>query len=65
MVVSVKEKTDLGFCQVGARETNESEPLTKRRKSRDGVKTGVFSRFRDKSGGNLLTARAASGVQAA
>ena len=46
-------------------ETNESEPLMTYRKRRDDVKTGGESLLRDKSGGNLFTAQAASGMKAA
>ena len=46
-------------------ETNVSEPLMKCRKRRDDVKTGVKSLLRDKSGGYLFTAQAASGIKAA
>lgn len=42
-----------------------SEPLMTCRKCRDDVKTGGLSLTRDKSGGNLLTAQAASGMKAA
>ena len=51
--------------QVGAMESNGSEPLMKCRKRRDGVKTGGKSLTRDKSGRHLSTARAASGIKAA
>jgi len=46
-------------------ETNASEPLMKCRKRRDDVKTGGESLLRDKSGSNLFTAQAASGMKAA
>ena len=51
--------------QVSAVESNGSEPLMRCRKRRDGVRTGRESLTRDKSGGNLITARAASGIKAA
>jgi hypothetical protein len=46
-------------------ETSASKPLRKCRKRRDDVKTGGKSLTRDESGGNLSTAQAASGMQAA
>jgi hypothetical protein len=46
-------------------ESNASEPLMTCRKRRDGVKTGGESLLREKSGGNLFTAQAASGMKAA
>ncbi len=46
-------------------ETNASEPLMKCRKLMDGVKTGGKSVIRDKSGGNLFTVQAASGMKVA
>ena len=46
-------------------ETNASEPLMKCRKRRDDVKTEGESLTRDKLGGNLLTAQAASGIEEA
>ncbi len=47
------------------KETNASEPLMKCRNSMDEIKTEGFRHFRDKSGGNLLTARMVSGIKAA
>jgi hypothetical protein len=64
-VVSVKEKSRLRLWQVGIREMNVSEPLMRRRKQKDGVKTGGLSTFQDESRGNLLTAWAAPGVEVA
>jgi ribosome modulation factor len=46
-------------------ESNASEPLMTCRKRRNGVKTGGESLLRDQSGGNLLTAQAASGMKVA
>jgi len=51
--------------QVRTVESNASEPLMTCRKRRDGVKTGGESLLREKSGGNLFTAQAASGMKAA
>jgi hypothetical protein len=44
---------------------SESEPPLRRRKRRDGIKTGVESLPRDKSGGCLLTGQAMPGVKVA
>jgi hypothetical protein len=46
-------------------ETNTSESLIKCRKRRDVIKTGGESLTRDKSGGNLLTVQAVTGMKAA
>lgn len=51
--------------QVRTVESNASEPLMTCRKRRNGVETGGESLLREKSGGNLLTAQAASGMKAA
>jgi hypothetical protein len=51
--------------QVRTVESNASEPLMTCRKRRNGVKTGGESLLRDQSGGNLLTAQAASGMKVA
>jgi hypothetical protein len=51
--------------QVGTVESNASEPLMRCRKRRNGVKTGGESLLREKSGSNLFTAQAASGMKAA
>ena len=64
-VVSVKKKSRLRLWQVRIREMNVSEPLMRRRKQEDGVKTGGHSIFQDESRGNLLTAWAAPGVKVA
>jgi hypothetical protein len=64
-VVSVKEKSRLRLWQVRIREMNLSEPLMRRRKQEDGVKTGGLSTFQDESRGNLLTVWAAPGVEVA
>jgi hypothetical protein len=50
---------------VSIKETNESEPPMKCRNSIGEIKTEGFCHFRDKSGGNLLTARMVSGIEAA
>ena len=50
---------------VSIKETNASEPLMKCRNSIGEIKTEGFRHFRDKSGGNLLTARMVSGIKAA
>ncbi|KKM69918.1 hypothetical protein LCGC14_1445920 [marine sediment metagenome] len=60
-----QEKAGQGFCQVRVMETNASEPLMKCRKRMDGVKTGGSSLTRDKSGGDLFTVQAASGMKVA
>jgi hypothetical protein len=52
-------------CQAGIRKASESEPLMKRRKIRDGIKTGVCALLRDKPGGCPLVGQAVSGVKAA
>jgi hypothetical protein len=64
-VVSVEEKGGTRSRQVRAKETSGSEPLMTCRKRRDDVKTGGKSLTRDESGGDLLTAQAASGTKAA
>lgn len=46
-------------------ETNTSEPLITCRKRRDVIKTRGESLIWDQSGGNLLTARAVTGMEAA
>jgi hypothetical protein len=51
--------------QVRTVESNASEPPMTCRKRRNGVKTGGESLPRDQSGGNLSTARAASGMKEA
>ena len=45
--------------------TNASEPLMTCRKRRNDVKTGGLLLIREKSEGSLLTARVASGMEAA
>jgi len=50
---------------VRIKETNESEPLMRCRKRRDEVKTGGVSLTRDKSGRDLFTGQAASGMEVA
>lgn len=51
--------------QVGIEETNASEPLMTCRKRRNDVETAGVSLSRDKLGGCLFMARAASGMKAA
>jgi len=51
--------------QVRTVESNASEPLMTCRKRRNGVETGGESLLREKSGGNLFTVQAASGMKAA
>jgi len=65
MVVSVKEKGAARPRQVRTTETNASEPLMTCRKRRNDVKTGGKSLIREKPEGRLLTARVASGMEAA
>ena len=65
VVVSEMGKGRARTGQVWTVESNESEPLMRCRKRRDDVKTGRESLARDKFGGNLFTARAASGIKAA
>ena len=48
-----------------ATKTNASEPLMTCRKRRNDVKTGGKSLTREKPEGSLLTARVASGMEAA
>jgi hypothetical protein len=64
VVVSDEEKAH-EMCQAGIRKASESEPLMKRRKTRDGIRTGVYERFRDEPGGCPLTGQAVSGVKTA
>ena len=65
MVVSVKEKARQRSRQVSAMETNTSEPLIKCRKRREVIKTRRESLTWDKSGGNLFTDQAVTGMEAA
>ena len=46
-------------------ETNTSEPLIKCRKRRDVIETRGESLTWDKSGGNLITVRTVTGMEAA
>ena len=64
-VVSVKEKSRQRSWQVWFREMSESEPPSRCRNDKNGVKTGVMSWPQDKHRGDLLTAYAASGIQVA
>ncbi len=54
MVVSVKEKSQLGLWQVRIREMSVSEPLMRRRNELDGAKTGGFQDARMSPGGTCL-----------
>jgi hypothetical protein len=65
MVVSVKEKGAARSRQVRTTKTNASEPLMTCRKRRNDVKTGGKSLIREQPEGSLLTARVASGMEAA
>ncbi|WP_308368213.1 MULTISPECIES: reverse transcriptase domain-containing protein [unclassified Microbulbifer] len=65
VVVSEYGKGRSRTGQVRAVKSNASEPLMTCRKRRDDVKTGGKSLTRDKSGRNLSTAQAASGIKAA
>lgn len=47
------------------KKVNENEPLMKCRKRNSDIKTEGVSLTRDKSGGNLITAQAVSGIEAA
>jgi hypothetical protein len=51
--------------QAGIRKASESDPLMKRRKIGDDIKTGVCAKLRDESGGFPFTGQAVSGVKAA
>ena len=64
--MSVEEKAPCR-CQVTVKETNESEPSDEVSKANFGdVKTGFFSvRLGESCGGDLLSAAAASGIEAA
>ncbi len=65
-VVSRWDKAGRRPGQVWIAESNASEPLMKCRKgSSEDVETGARSLLRDKAGGNLFTARSASGIKAA
>jgi hypothetical protein len=48
--------------QVSSTETNESEPVMKRRKAIDDAEIVVIAKTRDKLGRSLMTGRAAFGV---
>jgi hypothetical protein len=52
-------------CQAGIRKASVSDPLMKRRKIRDGIKTEVCAKLRDESGGSPFIGQAVSGVKAA
>jgi hypothetical protein len=56
MVVSVWEKSRLRPWQVWLRETSASEPLMRRRKHMDEVKTGLLCKAQDEPRVNLFTA---------
>jgi hypothetical protein len=51
--------------QAGIRKASESDPLMKRRKIGDGIKTGVCAKLRDESGGCPFIGQAVSGVKVA
>ncbi len=51
--------------QVGIRKASESEPLMKRRKTRDDIRTGVCAYLRDEPGGDPLMGQVVSGVKTA
>jgi hypothetical protein len=51
--------------QAGIRKASVSDPLTKRRKTGDGIKTGVCVWLRDESGGCPFIGQAVSGVKTA
>jgi len=63
LVVSVPGKGGI-TRQVRVEKANESEPLVKRRKRRDVIKTGLQLLARDKLGGHLPTDRAVTGARA-
>ena len=65
VVVSEPGKGGIRSCQIRFVESNANEPLMNCRKRRDDVKTGRESLAREKSGRNLFTDRAASGIKAA
>ena len=52
-------------CQAGIRKASESDPLMKRRKIGDGIKTEVCVELREESGGCPFIGQAVSGVKAA
>jgi len=60
-VVSVEEKAHM-MRQEGIRKANASEPLMKRRKRQDDIRTGTITGVRDEPGGSPLTGQAVSGV---
>ena len=64
-VVSVKEKAQQRLCQVWIKEMSSSEPSTRCRNIRGGVKTGVLGDLQDKSRGSLFTVWAAPGIEMA
>jgi hypothetical protein len=51
--------------QAGIRKASEIDPLMKRRKTGDGIKTGVCVKPRDESGGCPFIGQAVSGVKTA
>ena len=63
-MVSVTEKAYL-ICQVRTEKANVSEPLLKRRKRSDDIKTRVQLLPRDKSGGCLFIGQVVSGMKVA
>ncbi len=64
-MVSVRVKRHDKTCQVCFKETNASEPSMRSRKALDVVKTVNPRYLRDKSDGDLITDRMATGLEAA
>jgi len=64
VVLSAKGKGWEKTSQVCAMKLNEGEELMKRRYHQNTVKTSVSNRYWDKFDGNLITGRAAVGVEA-
>lgn len=58
-------KGEARLRQVDVTKTNKGEPLINYRKRRNVIKTGRESLARDKSGGNLFTVQAVTGMEAA
>ena len=64
-VLSVAETARYQRVRCGSRRRAKAIPPLRRRKRRDGIKTGVESLPRDESGGCLLTGQMVSGVKVA
>jgi hypothetical protein len=64
-VLSVAEKACCQRVRCGSRRRAKAIPLLRRRKRRDGIKTGVESLPRDEPGGCLLTGQVVPGVKVA